>query len=102
MRLKRIGPFSCGKIVGVLYAAMGLIVGAIFALFSLVGGIAGMASDAGEGAVFAFFFGAGAVIVLPIFYGVLGFIGGVISAALYNLIAAWLGGIELEFEGPPT
>ncbi len=100
MVLKRVGVLSCGKIMGLLYAGIGLIAGGIFALGSLVGGVAGLAADDGGGAVFALFFGVGAVIFLPVFYGVMGFISGVVSAFLYNLVAGWIGGIELEFEGP--
>ena len=37
-------------------------------------------------------FGAGAIIVLPIFYGVFMFVMGLIQAALYNLAAKWTGG----------
>jgi hypothetical protein len=37
-------------------------------------------------------------ILMPVIYGVMGFIGGVISAAVYNLVARWIGGIELEVE----
>jgi len=43
-------------------------------------------------------FGVGAIIFLPIFYGVLGLVAGAIGAALYNLFAGMLGGIELETE----
>lgn len=100
MVLKRVGVLSCGKIMGFLYAGIGLIAGGIFALVSLVGGVAGLAADEGGGAIFALFFGVGAVIFLPVFYGVMGFISGVVSAFLYNLVAGWIGGIELEFEGP--
>jgi hypothetical protein len=42
------------------------------------------------------FFGAGAIIILPIFYGVGSFIMSAIYAALYNLAAKWVGGIEIE------
>jgi len=38
------------------------------------------------------------LIILPIFYGVVGFIAGAIGAALYNLIAGMVGGIEIEVE----
>jgi hypothetical protein len=41
-------------------------------------------------------FGVGAIIFLPLFYGVLGLIGGALGAALYNLFAGLFGGIELE------
>jgi hypothetical protein len=89
--VKRIGPGSAFKVGLALYAFMGLILGAIFALASAVGGTLAPASQAG---VFRMFFGVGAIIVLPIFYGIVGGIGGAISAALYNLVAGWVGGLE--------
>jgi hypothetical protein len=67
--------------------------------------MAGVALDAQRGngpQIPALFLGAAAVIVIPIFYGVFGFITGIIYAALYNLIAAVVGGLELEFERPVT
>jgi hypothetical protein len=39
------------------------------------------------------------VIFLPIIYAVLGFIGGVIAAFIYNLVAKWTGGVEFTTEG---
>jgi hypothetical protein len=45
---------------------------------------------AGFGIVFA--------LMAPIFYGVLGFIFGAIGAFLYNLLAKWIGGIELHLQ----
>ena len=53
MVLKRVGVLSCGKIMGFLYAGIGLIAGGIFALVSLVGGVAGLAADEAGGAIFA-------------------------------------------------
>jgi hypothetical protein len=38
------------------------------------------------------------LIVMPFFYGIIGFIMTAISCLIYNLIAKWTGGIELEFE----
>ena len=37
-------------------------------------------------------------IFMPIVYGVMGFIFGILMAAIYNLIARWIGGIEVEVE----
>lgn len=91
MVLKRIGPISCAKISGVLYGLIGLIVGLIFSLVALVGAAIG---GSGSSALF----GIGAVIILPIFYGGLGFVGGALTAWLYNLIASRIGGLEVEFE----
>jgi hypothetical protein len=94
MTVKRIGPMSCGKVLGGLYGLLGLIAGGILSLFSLVGASIG-GSDQG---MLAVLFGVGSIIILPLFYGVLGFIGGVISAALYNLVAGMFGGIEIEVQ----
>ena len=94
MIVRRVGPLSFAKITAILYALMGLIVGAIFSLISL----AGFAAARGQQGAAGMLFGVGAIVVLPIFYGVLGFIVSLISAALYNLIAGWVGGVELDVQ----
>jgi hypothetical protein len=95
MVVKSVGVVSVGKMYGAITAAMGLLFGIGIALFSVLG--AGLA-DSTESAILGPVLGVGAVIVLPIFYGVLGFIGGVIGAALYNLFAAMVGGVEIQTE----
>lgn len=92
--VKRVGVLSCGKIMGCIYAVLGLIGGGFVSMFSLVGGLAG-GSDVGAAAML---FGVGSIIFFPILYGVIGFIGGIISSALYNLLASSIGGIEIELE----
>ena len=42
--------------------------------------------------------GVGFAIFAPIMYGVMGFLVGVIGAFLYNVVAKWVGGIEVEVE----
>ena len=37
-------------------------------------------------------------IFAPVFYGVLGFIFGALGAFLYNVMAKWIGGIEVQVE----
>ena len=89
VKIKKIGVLSLGKIFGVVYGLMGLIMGVCFAILSLV---------FGEGALRFVSFGAGAIIILPIIYGVLGFIVGALFATFYNLAVKWVGGIEIETE----
>ena len=73
------------------------ILGAIVALLALLG--IGLAAAGGDGdAVVGMIFGVGAIIFLPIFYGVLGFIGGAIMAIVYNVVAGFAGGLELALE----
>ena len=97
MIVRRIGAVSAAKVSGVLYAAIGFVVGCFFALLSLLG--IAVSRDAG-GALSSAFFGVGAVVLLPLFYGGLGFVATLVMAALYNLIAGWVGGIEVELEQP--
>ena len=97
MVLKSIGVASTGKMLGCLYAIMGLFIGIIFSVMSLAAGAAGgMKGAAGMEAMF----GVGAVIALPLFYGVMGYITGIISAVTYNVVAGIVGGIEMEFIHP--
>ncbi len=85
--------------LGVLYAIMGLIIVPFFLLFAVIGAFAQHGSNE-SAAAGAFAMGTGLVmaVAMPVFYGVFGFIFGIISAALYNLIAGWIGGIEVEVE----
>jgi hypothetical protein len=95
MVLKRVGAVSLAKVMGTLYVFVGLLIGGVFSLISL----AGLAAQQQEGpAVFGFLFGAGAVIWIPVVYGLLGFIGALIMAGFYNLVAGMVGGVRLEIE----
>jgi hypothetical protein len=47
-----------------------------------------------------FMFGIGSLF-LPIIYGVFGFLGGLIAAAVYNLVAKWTGGVEITLTDTP-
>ena len=95
--IKKIDIISLAKIEGALGAVIGFIVGIIFALIGTAFmGFSEMAGDI-PGAS-GLFFGVAAIIFLPIVYGIVGFIGGLIVAFLYNVVAGWVGGIEIELE----
>jgi hypothetical protein len=101
MVLKSVGVLSCAKLMGVMYAAMGLIFGAFVSLFSVLGAVVAQ-QEQGANALGAVVFGVGSVIFLPIIYGIMGFIGGIISAAIYNVVAGVVGGVELNLEPTAT
>jgi hypothetical protein len=90
--LKRIGPGSAFKVGALLYAFLGLVLGAIFSLI----GLAGTAAIPNMPPGFGMLFGVGAIIILPICYGIFGGIGAALMALFYNLIAGWVGGLEIE------
>jgi uncharacterized membrane protein len=96
MELKRVGVLSAGKVLGVLWALIGLLSGIMMALVSSLGLMA-WANDSRAFALLPLMLGVGAVFFMPVFYGIVGFIGGVIAALLYNLVARIAGGLELEF-----
>jgi len=101
-RIKRIAPLQAGKMLGVLYAGFGLLFLPFFALAAIGGAFAQHAAQGQGGSAAAPALTAGVMLVMsvlfPVFYGVMGFIFGVISAAIYHLVAQWIGGIELEVE----
>ena len=92
--LKRIGVRSSAKLAGLLYGLMGLIFGAIVSLVALLGSSVSENTQEQAGILF----GVGAVVILPVLYGVVGYIAGAISTALFNLVAGWAGGLEIEIE----
>jgi len=93
--IRRIGVLSYAKISGVLCALMGLIIGAFVSLIAMAGAALGT-SMGGHGGILGAVVGVGAIIVLPILYGAIGFISGLVGGALYNLVAGMVGGIEIE------
>ena len=96
MILKRVGVLSVGKILGAIYAVLGLLIGGIVSIISVLGASFGGGNQALPGVLG----GVAAIVLIPLFYGVIGFLAGVIGAALYNVAAGLIGGIELEFENP--
>jgi hypothetical protein len=100
MVIRRVNPMSVAKIAGLLYAIIGLVIGALMSLFFMAVGSA-MPEEASSHVMGAMF-GAGAIVVMPVFYGVLGFVGTAIAALIYNALAGMIGGIEIEIDSVAT
>ncbi|HVZ64337.1 MAG TPA: hypothetical protein VG936_07185 [Lacunisphaera sp.] len=96
-RIKKFAPLQLGLMLGVTYALISLVIIPFMLVFFLIGGLAAKANGASQ-APFMFGFGAIFIIFIPVLYGVMGFIGGVIGAFIYNLVAKWIGGVEVEVE----
>ena len=65
----------------------------------------GANTDEAAGALIALIpllFGVGAIVLLPLFYGLMGFIGGALGAFFFNLAARAFGGIEMTFVNLPA
>ena len=98
MTLTKFRVGSVAKVFGDVYAGVGLIIGLCVAVVSMLGsGLASaMGGESGASSVIGSLFGVGAIVFLPILYGVLGFVGGALMSALYNMAAGLVGGIEIE------
>jgi hypothetical protein len=84
-RIIRFSVVQAAKMFGVLYAIMGLLFMPFFFVMAKF-------APAGQGVPF----GIGFALFLPVLYGCLGFVFTAVAAALYNLVAGWIGGIEVE------
>jgi hypothetical protein len=84
-QLIRISILQSSKIMTALYVVMGF-------LYTLVG-IPMLIFGPSQFRILGILYLLG-----PIIAGILGFLFFVIFAAIYNLLASWLGGIELEIE----
>lgn len=103
MKIRRVGALSLGKILGVLYAVAGLLLGLVFSIAGMFGAAIGMSQQEGPGAaLLGLLFGVGAIVILPLVYGTMGFIVGLIVAVVYNIVARMAGGIELDLEAQPA
>jgi len=95
-RVRSFNVVQLALMYAIICAILGVVLGLIFGLVVGLGGGA-MSSLSGMPNL-----GPLAVIAFPLVYGVAlfvgGFIEGVIVAAVYNLVAGWLGGVEVQLE----
>jgi membrane protein implicated in regulation of membrane protease activity len=85
--LKKIGVMSYAAICTIVMAILGIILDIGYAIMpgSPLSGLG----------IFAVVF---TIVLTPIMYAAIGFVGGAISALLYNLVARWVGGVKLELK----
>jgi hypothetical protein len=95
--LKSIEPLQFGKISAAIYGLMSVIFVPFFVLFAIVGSFAPKAAGSPPPLVLAGICLAMAI-GMPVLYAVMGFVMGFIGAWLYNVIAKWIGGIQVEVE----
>jgi len=92
-KIKRFGVLKMAYFMGLYGIVIGLIAGLFITLFSLIGTL----PESTLGAL-KFIYGVGAIIFLPIFYGVMMFLSGLIFTPIINLILKIIKGIDLNIE----
>lgn len=92
-RIKRIAPLQLGKMLAVVYGIMGLLFVPFFLVMSLVSPHMPAQQRVGLMAM-----GMGFAVLAPVLYAVMGFVFGALGALIYNVVAKWIGGVEVEVE----
>lgn len=87
MIVRRIGPASLARVMGAIYAILGLVIALPMGCVATVA-----PTDEFRG------FGLALVVLYPFIMGVLGYIGGLLSAVIYNFIASRFGGLQIQVE----
>ena len=91
-KLKKIGVLFLAKLQAIIMAVAGLIAGILYSFGGFIYDVFTIGINGGTALAFL------ALIGMPIFFAMVGFIVGAIGAVLYNLVAQWFGGIEMDFE----
>lgn len=90
-KIKRFNVMQTAKVGAVLYFFVSLIVLLPMSLLlETIGTAAERPFPGGGGAIM--------LILMPLLYAILGFIGTAIGCGIYNIVAGWVGGIEIEVE----
>ena len=92
-QISRLSIHQTAKVLAILYGMMGLLFIPIFLVVSM--------AAPGDAGMLGMGMGLGAALVFPIMYAVFGYVFVAIGCLLYNLVAGWVGGIEVEMRAEP-
>ena len=98
--ITRIGVLACGKVMAMMMAVTMFIVMLFAVLIGLVIGSTTSRNGSGGPDILSAIFSGGIIglVLAPIFYGIGGFIYGMILALIYNAAAGIAGGFEMDIE----
>jgi hypothetical protein len=92
-RIQSVGVAQFAKVLGILYLFMGICFAVLFYLFSMA-----MPGGSGTMPMLGIGRGIGVVLVMPLIYAFFGMLFGALFAWVYNMVAGWVGGIELDLQ----
>jgi hypothetical protein len=94
--VKQVDVLSAAKVSAALSAIWGFVAGLFGSSFMFpMAGLLGQTAP--EAALVGLGFGLASVIIMPIVMAIVGFIGGAVSAFLYNIVAKYIGGVRIDF-----
>ena len=97
--LKRIDPLRAANIGALVYGLLMTAFALIFAPFFLLFGLLAPSEALAPGGAF---FALIMFVFYPVMGVVLGWISGLLTSAIYNLVIRWSGGLLLEFDSVPS
>jgi len=93
--LRRVEPLRAANIAGVVYAILTAAIAIVALPFFLVATALLPSGDAGAPGVFAFF-----LLLYPVLGAVMGWLSGLLTSAIYNVVVRWTGGLQFELRAP--
>jgi hypothetical protein len=88
--ITKLNSFSLGKIIALVAGISGFFFGFSWILL--------MGSQAIELGTRELMIMLAMVLIIPIIYGIIGFITGLIAAIIFNAVSGYIGGLEMEIE----
>lgn len=102
LRIKKLGVLSVAKMYAAMAFVISLLISIPYGLFIIIFSLIGASSARGDAGLavggFGIVGGIAVMIIIPIVYTIMAFIGGCIGALIYNIFAGFVGGIEIEVE----
>jgi hypothetical protein len=102
MVLRSVGVMSAGKVSGAMGVFAGMLIGGGMLLFAIASVAVQALAQANGPGVPMIFLAVVTLTIAPAVDGVFGFVMGIIYAFVYNLLADYVGGLELNFENRIT
>lgn len=97
-RITHIGVISLGNIMGLVTLVLGSIFAIVYGMVLLIMLAAGMGGGGLQPGPLEIGMVLGMLVVVPIAYGIFGFIMGAIYAVVLNLVFYMVGGLEVKIE----
>lgn len=97
-KIKSVGVMSLGKVMGMSGALVGAIFGVLYGAIVIGASLLGFASEDGGLGALGVVGGIALMIGVPIFYGIMSFVFGLLYGVILNLVLGMAGGLEIELE----
>ena len=100
-KLKKIGILQFALFQATLLALVGLLLGFLYSVGGLIIDVLVsfdvISSESTQGLSYGSLLALSAIIGMPLIFGVLGYLMGIVEALLYNLLYRYVGGLKIHF-----